>query len=174
MMNTQFPNRTPYFIRVLQQSPSATAEISGSPSYPAIRGRVHFYQTKFGVLVLVQVSGLPKATAACDTRTFACHIHAGSSCTGNQDDPFADAMTHDNPENCEHPHHAGDLPPLWGNDGYAFALFLTDRFSVEDVIGKTVIIHANPDDFTTQPAGNAGQKIACGVIERPLLRDTIP
>lgn len=80
------------------------------------------------------------------------------------DDPFADAMSHYNPNDCEHPHHAGDLPPLFGNDGFALLLFLTSRFSVDEIIGKTVIIHDQPDDFTTQPSGNSGTKIACGVI----------
>ncbi len=74
--------------------------------------------------------------------------------------------THYNPGGCEHPRHAGDLPPLFGNDGAAVSLFLTSRFSVEDVIGKTVIIHDSPDDFTTGPSGNAGEKIACGVIRK--------
>lgn len=78
--------------------------------------------------------------------------------------PFADAMTHFNPEDCPHPYHAGDLPPLWGSDGYAFSVFLTDRFSVEEIVGKTVIIHRQPDDFTIQPSGSARQKMACGVI----------
>lgn len=41
---------------------------------------------------------------------------------------------------------------------------LTDRFRVRDIIGRTVVIHSGPDDFHTQPAGNAGEKIACGVI----------
>ena len=43
---------------------------------------------------------------------------------------------------------------------------LTDRFCVEEVIGRTVIIHSDPDDFHTQQSGNAGKKIACGVIRR--------
>ena len=42
----------------------------------------------------------------------------------------------------------------------------TDRFSVNEIIGRTVVIHSDPDDFHTQPAGNAGKKIACGVIQR--------
>lgn len=41
---------------------------------------------------------------------------------------------------------------------------MTDRFTIDETIGKTVIIHAKPDDFVTQPSGNAGEKIACGVI----------
>ena len=43
---------------------------------------------------------------------------------------------------------------------------LTGRFHVGEVIGKTVILHADPDDFHTQPSGNAGAKIACGVIRK--------
>ena len=44
--------------------------------------------------------------------------------------------------------------------------FLTNRLTVNELIGKTVIIHDRPDDFTTQPSGNAGNKIACGVISK--------
>lgn len=80
------------------------------------------------------------------------------------DDPFADAMSHYDPRGCAHPYHAGDLPPLFGNNSFALSVFLTDRFSVHEVIGRTVIIHDHPDDFTTQPSGNSGTKIACGVI----------
>lgn len=82
------------------------------------------------------------------------------------DDPLADAMAHYDPGSCEHPHHAGDLPPLFGNNGFALCAFLTNRFSVDEVVGRTVIIHDRPDDFTTQPSGNSGMKIACGVIRR--------
>ena len=75
-------------------------------------------------------------------------------------------MSHYDPDGCEHPCHAGDLPPLFGNDGYALSLFLTNRFSVEEVTGRVVIIHSHPDDLTTGPSGNSGEKIACGVIRR--------
>lgn len=43
--------------------------------------------------------------------------------------------------------------------------FFTDKFDVEDIIGKTVIIHESPDDYRTQPAGNSGRRLACGVIK---------
>ena len=56
------------------------------------------------------------------------------------------------------------MPPLFGCNGAAFSVFLTDRITVNEIIGKTVIIHSDPDDFTSQPSGNAGTKIACGVI----------
>lgn len=117
-------------------------------------------------MVLSEVTGLPHSGEPCGNGIFAFHIHSGSQCSGNQSDPFADALTHYDPLGCPHPHHAGDLPPLFENNGYALQLFLTQRFSVEEIIGKTVIIHASPDDFTSQPAGHAGEKIACGEIRR--------
>ena len=60
------------------------------------------------------------------------------------------------------------MPPLFGVNGNALLIFMTDRFSIEEIIGKTVIIHRKPNDFATQPSGNSGEKIACGVIERLL------
>jgi len=86
----------------------------------------------------------------------------------HSNDSFPLSGTHYNPGECEHPHHAGDLPPLFGCNGYAMSVFLTDRFLVDDVIGKTLIIHDRPDDFKTQPAGDAGEKMACGVIQSVL------
>ena len=64
----------------------------------------------------------------------------------------------------EHPQHTGDLPALLSNDGYAWFAVYTNRFSPAQAVGKTVIIHADPDDYRTQPAGNAGARIACGTI----------
>ncbi len=60
----------------------------------------------------------------------------------------------------------GDLPPLIENNGYAYMSVLLNKFSINEIIGKTVIIHDMPDDFTTQPSGNSGTKIACGVIQK--------
>lgn len=151
---------------LLRGRAQAAASIAGSGSCPDVSGTVRFYQTKEGVVVLAEVSGLPQGSSPCHERVFGFHIHKGSDCGGNMDDPFADAMSHYDPDGCEHPYHAGDLPPLFGNGGLALSLFLTNRFSVEEIIGRTVIIHDRPDDFTTQPSGNAGTKIACGVIRR--------
>lgn len=75
------------------------------------------------------------------------------------------AGTHYNPKNCPHPEHAGDLPPLLSCNGFAFQIFYTDRFVPEEVLGKTIIVHAASDDFTTQPSGNSGIMIACGEIK---------
>ncbi len=151
---------------VLLRRPNAYAEIKGSSAYRDINGRVNFHWTRHGVIVATKVIGLPSFGNECGPRIFAFHIHSGTSCTGNQSDPFADALTHYNPDGKEHPYHAGDLPPLFSNCGFAVSVFLTNRFLIEEVIGKTVVIHDGVDDFTSQPAGNAGNKIACGVIVR--------
>jgi len=50
--------------------------------------------------------------------------------------------------------------------GCAHLSVRTDHFRVQDILGRTVVIHSHPDDFRTQPAGNAGTKIACGVVGR--------
>ena len=151
--------------QTLCRAPDAVARVSGAPGYPELRGEILFWQTRRGVLVLAQVSGLPpQGCGTCDQPVFAMHIHAGGSCTGTQEDPFSDTDGHFNPGGCEHPAHAGDLPPLFSNNGLAWNAVLTNRFTVRAVLGRTVIIHAGRDDFTTQPAGNAGAKIACGVI----------
>lgn len=144
----------------------AIARMKGSESDPGISGTVRFFQTRKGVIVCTEVCGLPRDGQPCGERIFGSHIHAGTDCKGNADDPFADALSHYNPEDCGHPYHAGDLPPLFGNDGYALSLFLTNRFSVDEIIGKTVIIHAHPDDLKTAPSGDSGAKIACGVIRK--------
>lgn len=149
--------------RILRRRADASAEITGSESFPLIKGRVDLYQLKESVLLTAWVTGFPEQTDE-DASVFGFHIHEGESCTGNENDPFADALTHYNPNGTEHPRHAGDLPPLFAYRGEAYLCFLTEGFTVAQVVSKAVIIHSDRDDFTTQPAGNAGTKIACGII----------
>ncbi len=152
--------------------PDAVAVMEGNGVNGSIYGTVKFYGLASGVLVVADILGLPVSEEACNDKNngksniFAFHIHSGSSCSGNSEDPFADAGTHYNPEDCPHPYHAGDMPPLSGAGGRAFLAFVTDRFTVNEVVGKAVIIHDRPDDLTTQPSGNAGNKIACGIISK--------
>ena len=153
------------FPAVLEKRPHAAAQIHGSAEYPQIRGSARFYQTTLGVLTVLDVAGLPTPQEECKSPIFALHIHKGEACTGDADDPFADAMTHFNPQNCPHPYHAGDLPPLFGCSGRAFQASLSDRFTVPEILGRTIILHAAPDDFTPQPSGASGKKIACGEIQ---------
>lgn len=150
---------------VLKRSPDALARISGSPDFPQIDGSVRFYQTDHAAVVAAEVYNLPAPPSRCTSAVLGFHIHSGDRCSGNESDPFADALAHYDPHGCPHPYHAGDLPPLFSCGGHALSLFLTDRFTVSEIIGKTVIIHSKPDDFTSQPSGNSGIKIACGIIE---------
>lgn len=135
----------------------AVACLRGNGDNQGIHGSVRFYRMCDGTLVEAEVTGLPES----DTGFFAFHIHEGTGCGG---EGFADSGGHFNPCGAEHPMHAGDLPPLLACRGRAYLLVKTGRFHPEDVIGRTVIIHSGPDDFHTQPSGNPGRKIACGVI----------
>lgn len=141
------------------ERPAATARIQGDAAHPALQGTVWFYPRRQGTLVVADVMGLPDSA----TGFFGFHIHEGTDCSGTG---FAATGGHFNPRMQTHPKHAGDLPPLLSDNGTAWLSVLTGRFQVRDVIGKTVVIHSKPDDFTTQPSGNSGAKIACGVIRR--------
>ena len=136
----------------------AVAEISGGTEAPQLSGCVRFYQESGCVLIIARISGLPRESK---TGFFGFHIHQGAVCSGND---FSGTGSHYNPTDQVHPEHAGDLPPLLRCRGNAYLSVRTDRFSVKDIIGRTVVIHSEPDDFHSQPAGKAGKKIACGVI----------
>lgn len=153
-------------LSILRGGAQAAAEIAGGEDCPDISGVVRFFQTGRGVIVCAEICGLPRGSQPCHERIFGFHIHEGAGCGGPAGEPFADAMAHYDRNGCEHPHHTGDMPPLFGNDGAALCVFLTNRFCVNEVIGRTVIIHDHPDDLTTLPSGNSGKKIACGVIRR--------
>ena len=150
---------------LLNRKPEAWAEIRGSAKYPAIQGEVMLYPLWRGTLVIATISGLPEGTKPCGEKFFGFHIHEGEHCTGNAEDPFADTGLHWNPYECGHPEHAGDFPVLMESSGYALEIFYTDRFYPEEVIGRTAVIHDMPDDFRSQPSGDSGQKIACGMIQ---------
>ncbi len=149
---------------VFARRPNAVALIKGSAAYPDIYGRVYFYGAPSGVVVRAEIRGLPINTGKCKENVLGFHIHAGTECSGDNTDAFANALAHYNPDNCMHPYHAGDMPPLFTANGRALSVFLTDRFTISEILGRTVIIHAMPDDFMTQPSGDSGEKIACGII----------
>ena len=137
--------------------PDAEARVCGGPDAPGLSGWVRFYQENGKVLVVAEMTGMPQSS----TGFFAFHIHEGDACAGEN---FSATGGHYNPTAETHPRHAGDLPPLMRCQAGAYLAVRTDRFRVRDVIGRTVVVHADPDDFHSQPAGNAGEKIACGVI----------
>ncbi len=164
-VNKAYENPGLHFLETaLHYMPAAYAELSGNPGNSEITGIVRFYPVNGGVLVNAEIYGLPTSAESCRSDIFGFHIHEGNSCTGTESDPYANTGGHYNPSDCPHPAHRGDMPPLFGNNGSAWMMYFTDRFTILDLIGKTIIIHSSPDDFTTQPSGNSGAKIACGTI----------
>ena len=142
--------------------PRAYAELKGGADYPNLRGCVYFYESSDGgILVEAEGFGLPDAVGMDAPAFYGFHIHENGDCSGD----FSKAGTHYNPMRRAHPHHAGDLPPLLSVDGYAWLAFYKDDLTLHDIVGKSVILHRNSDDFMTQPSGGAGEMIACGVIE---------
>jgi len=138
--------------------PVAQACIRGKRD-SCITGTVLFYSHGGGTVIVADLCGLPET----ETGFFGFHIHEGGNCRG---EGFSNTGGHYDPGDQPHPMHAGDLPPLLGCHGKAYLAVLTGRFRPEEVIGRTVVVHSQPDDFHTQPAGNAGEKIACGVIRK--------
>ncbi len=103
------------------------------------------------------ITGLPEN----ETGFYGFHIHEKGDCTGD----FEGAGGHYNPEGLRHPLHAGDFPMLLGTrSGQAWLSFITGRFTVREVLGRAVIVHDMRDDYTSQPSGDAGDRIGCGVI----------
>ena len=143
-----------------RKNPDAVAQIRGGMDAPQLTGCIQFHQENGCVLIIARLFGLPKES---ETGFFGFHIHQGESCSGAD---FSGTGSHYNPMDQMHPVHAGDLPPLLACRGIAYLSVKTDRFSVDEIIGRTVVIHSDPDDFHSQPAGNSGKKIACGVIRK--------
>jgi Cu-Zn family superoxide dismutase len=147
----------------------AVAYIAGGPLAPNIQGIMIFADVPGGTEVFAEVFGLPAYTPASGETPpispFGFHLHENGTCeVGNAAEPYTAAGEHWNPTNQPHGNHAGDFPVLFSNDGYARMSFFTDKFKIPEIIGKAVIIHENPDDYRTQPAGAAGKRLACGVI----------
>jgi len=133
-------------------------------------GTARFTQAGRVVRVIVETKGLPPGAHAV-------HVHAVGKC----DPPdFNSAGPHFNPTNRQHGalnpqgSHAGDLPNMTvATDGTGRMETTTEQLtlgsgasSVWDADGSAVIVHASPDDFKTDPTGNAGARIACGVLQK--------
>lgn len=162
MSNYEITPGTAFTQLLIHNHPGAVAWVNGSERYPDLNGAVKFYHTTYGgVLVEAEIFGLPNINLPGSSNFYAMHIHDSGDCG----DHFSHTGLHYNPGNMPHPDHAGDMPPLLGNQGYAFSVFYDKRYTIREIVGRSVIIHEKPDDFTSQPAGNAGDKIACGTIE---------
>lgn len=142
--------------------PLAQAIIAGNDQYPNLNGTVKFYVIPYrGVIVEAEIYSLPDSMEGNANAFFGFHIHENGDCSNS----FQNTGSHYNPHATAHPFHAGDMPPLMSTGGFAWTAFFDARISIPEIINKSVVIHRMPDDFTTQPAGDSGEKIACGVIE---------
>lgn len=161
----------PYvYYPVRNETNRAYATINGSELAPNLHGYVLFTDVANGTEVTVEVAGLPPYQPAQDDEQpvgpHGFHIHEKGDCSiEDESDPYQQAGGHWNPNDEPHGHHPGDFPVLFSNNGYARMSFFTNRFESKDIVGKSVIIHENPDDFQSQPSGDAGKRIGCGVIQ---------
>ncbi len=147
--------------QLIQRQPRAVAWVSGNEAFPELKGTVRFYPClQGGMLVEAEFFHLPAAADGSANAFFGFHIHENGDCS----DSFENTGSHYNPSGAAHPFHEGDLPPLMSNSGYAWAVFYDGRTTLPEVLGRSAVVHRMPDDFTSQPAGNAGEKIGCGVI----------
>jgi Cu-Zn family superoxide dismutase len=132
-------------------------------------GDVDLVQTPAGVLIKLQIKGLTPGEHAF-------HVHAVGKCEA----PFESAGPHFNPANHKHgmmsgEGHAGDMPNLHVPQSGELSVEIVNAAislekgkpnSVFDNDGSALVIHAKSDDYKTDPAGNAGDRIACGVIQQ--------
>lgn len=152
-----------------ESSRMAYAKIKGGPYAPYLNGIVFFYDVPGGTEVCIEAGGLPDFQPSRNDHApigpHGFHLHEFGACEiGDPLNPYQSAGGHWNPANQPHGNHAGDFPVLFSNNGYTRMCFFTDKFTVSDVIGKSVIIHQNPDDYRTQPSGNSGKRLGCGII----------
>jgi len=129
-----------------------------------VKGTVHFKKEARGVRVTGAFTGL-----AAGTHGF--HIHEFGDCSAPD---FTSAGEHFNPTGNPHgaptdaKRHEGDMGNVNAtSDGNATIDYVDSHLHFDgapSILGRGVIVHANPDDFKTQPTGNAGGRVACGVI----------
>ena len=157
---------TRLFSSYRSEHPTAIAKIQGNESNSSIRGEVLFYQLEGGVYIKAYILGIPDTNSKGEpTKFHGFHIHERGDCNlGTSENPFPSTGGHFNPDNNTHPFHAGDLPPILSANGIGIMSVFTNSFRVIDIIERSIVLHEGPDDFTSQPAGMSGSKIACGII----------
>jgi Cu-Zn family superoxide dismutase len=147
---------------------TATAEIRTADGN--VVGTANFTEVNGGVRIVLEAKGLPPGAHGV-------HLHEVGVC---EPPSFESAGTHVNPDGKAHGllnpsgPHAGDMPNLVvGPAGTGRLETMNTRItlaagptSILDADGSALVIHANADDFTTDPAGGSGARIACGVVTR--------
>ena len=129
-----------------------------------VSGKVVFTKTDSGMLVMAEVIGLSEGKHGF-------HIHEFGDCSKSDG---TSAGGHFNPENKPHgapgdmERHVGDLGNIVATEGDTARLELVDSmlsfYGKNSIIGRGIIVHEGEDDLKTQPTGNAGARVACGVI----------
>jgi Cu-Zn family superoxide dismutase len=141
----------------------AEASLKGAPG-TKIEGVVHFKEVDGGVEITAKISGLTPGPHGF-------HIHENGLCAAPD---FASAGGHFNPTKQAHGspdsevRHVGDLGNILADDAGDAIYHRVDKLvqlnGPDSIIGKGVIVHEKADDFETQPTGNAGGRVACGVV----------
>ena len=153
--------------KMFTKNPSATAVLAPTKGN-SVSGTVNFTQKGEVVLVEAKISGL----SANGTHGF--HIHEKGNCSAPD---AAGAGAHFNPSGGKHGgqvgaiRHGGDLGNLRADaNGFAQASIQVSAITLgtdsNSIIGRAVIVHGGPDDLKSQPAGNSGARVACGLISK--------
>lgn len=142
----------------------AIVQLAGTKGNEAIAGTVTFTQKKDGVLVEAAVSGLTPGKHGFHIHQLGDVTCVDGKCTAGHWNPTE--TKHGGPDSEER--HHGDLGNLEaGADGkatYKRLDKLVRLYGHDSIVGRGIIIHADPDDLTSQPTGNAGARVAQGVI----------
>jgi len=152
---------------LLSDAPRASADLQPTKGNKAA-GKVDFSQAGSKVRVVANLTGLTPG------REHGFHIHEAGDCSSGDG---MSAKGHFNPLGKPHGHpksaerHAGDMPALRADSGGNAKLdteldIITVAPGPASIVGRGLIVHADPDDYKTQPTGNAGARLACAVIQR--------
>ncbi len=123
-------------LSITNTMPEAYAKIKGNGKYPNLKGKVSFYGVYGGTIVVAEITGFPQ-----------------KSKNGKINDTFHGFYIHEE-----------DFSPILANHGVVFNAFYTGQFYPEDVIGRTIIVYENSDDFRILTSEDSGEMIACGKI----------
>ncbi|MGX0879878.1 Cu-Zn family superoxide dismutase [Roseovarius sp. MBR-154] len=143
-------------------------EVTFTSADGADLGTAELIGTGSGLLIRLNLQDLPA------DQWLAFHLHEGEEC--DADGQFKSAGGHWNPDETPHGYlieggpHAGDMPNLYvDSDGRLLADVVNKNASLSgdtgNVMGRALILHAGADDYSSQPSGDAGDRIACAVIE---------
>ena len=168
---TQSPS--PYGTAQQQGQPGEPGQADGQPDATAVieptqgqnvRGTVEFREKDGGVLVTAHLQGLTEGEHGI-------HVHEKGDCSApdasSAGEHFAPGEPHGAPDAQQGQRHEGDLGNVTaGPDGSATYERMDNVMDLSAIIGKAVVVHAQRDDMKTQPSGNSGARIGCGVVAR--------